>query len=454
MRTKDATSVVSPGGSPTPIPSGWLLFLLSLFACSGEADRAPTELQGLSLEERAILLGARWEADPAAVREELAAETDPHARAFLVDSVSRHHLGSTASLCRLLDPQDQGLCFTLQNRPHLWTGLPKEDAAQAPGAQGLVEHVWRATLPRPVPARSGDGRVPHCVNEPDPQACVLELVDQQAGPGARSLCLGLEEERARAGCLAVAAASTLRPEDASPEAFEQAARQCVETGPALQDCLQRTAGALARFAPPAGDVDPAHWLPLRSRLDAWVAGLAWLAPEIELMAADYAWAQVAWPSVDRGATPTAAAHEILPYVAEFHLRCALALRLVEENGSEGSLDEAAARVSLAWSSPNAGARTIGRVYELDPGPPIYLSFESQLGFWRQYLGARLRAASRDEESDTRICLLEAAARRGGVPATWSAAAEGFGEYGVTETATRLGQEALPVPPGSGLPASG
>ncbi|MCB9777277.1 MAG: hypothetical protein H6742_01770 [Alphaproteobacteria bacterium] len=405
-----------------------------LVGCTGGASPDP-------------LADLQWPEDAAAIERALAAEPDPLVRLSRIVALSEAHPGTTEPLCALLDGDGAARCVELNRRPHLQVdpARPAPGPAAAPGLPRRFEAA-AAMHAGPTPAL-----VPTCAGAPDPRGCVQDAAAALDATAASAACASLAEARWQAECRFVAAEAPLKaapaPEDV-PALVGRAVSLCAEASPFAAQCLRHVEGHVAERAPPAGVADAAAWKPVVAAADVFSDASARVDPALGPLARDHLWGLVAWRSVDRAEPVAGGAAAVLPAAAVPALRCAIALRLVEEDGlREGSLDAAAAAATAALAATGAGTRESARQYDAHTGPDDGLA-DAPPDRWRHAWGDAVRPVSDDAQTDLRICLLESAARRGGVTRPWADAAAGSGDAALAWAAGRLGQRPFEIPPGS------
>ena len=388
-----------------------------------------------------------WPRDALEIELSLAAEPDPLVRFARIIDLTEAHPGETRALCDLLQGDEAARCQELNHRPHLRTGpaltlLP----AGFPGRFAKAA----ATRSRPTPQA-----LPACERTADPTGCVEQQAAREESLVAAAVCAALPELRWRSECAFRAAEIPLNDAEASTSLASRVSRAislCAEAGPFVPQCLRHTIGAIGAQVPQSGVASAEAWAAVAEAVRALGEATEEVVPGEGETAQDYAWSVITWQSVDRASQLGGAAHAVLPPLALPHLRCALALRLVEEQDPSGRpLDELVTSLERSWNVAAPGDRPSAREYDINPGPPSLLPDQGPVGTWHHLFAGAVRAASDDPDADTKICLLEAAARRGGIPDAWAAAAEASPSAELRQTMARLGTRAFEPPLDSDRP---
>ena len=190
--------------------------------------------------------------------------------------------------------------------------------------------------------------------------------------------------------------------------LDDALAYCGAAGEYRALCAEAVLSAVARRAPPATEGDLVRWAPqlmtMRS-VRSWTDD-----PVMRQRTGDRYLAMTVYSSVSRATMPSGDLMDVLPSAALPHIRAAISHRIVLAQREPTPLREAVARVTSALNA------RVGRSVDTEDEDivvpdlwPVDRDGESHLRAI-SYLGQSRRTVANDANTDTTICVLEAAAR--------------------------------------------
>ncbi len=293
------------------------MYALVLMACTSAPPLTPD------------LAVTRFEQDPQALQAEIAALPDALERQALVLALAETFPGETLGFCELLEERARKRCEAANNRPHLSADK------QPPEPLGALMQGW----PSPWKDWPGTGSRSDALS----RAKVAPNIDEAA-----AACHAQPLGRYRDECFFQAAEAREEP------------KLCLGAGGFAPNCLGHVARRTAEHAPTSDSPD---WDAFGARVSSHDM-LGQTATRYE----DRVWALALRSATARAGSPGGHLADHLPEAALPHLRCGLALRLVQDQ-PQASLEDLrallAARPAPSPARPDPGFALKPELRELD-----------------------------------------------------------------------------------------
>ena len=302
-------------------------------------------------------------------------------------------------------------CDAAAGRPHLWAapeadGTPVVRAGSGPARSGwtnasVPESAWAAEY-RPAAG---------CRGELDATACVwghaVQAATEGDADGAARWCSGMPRGSVwRADCFFQAA--ELLVERSGRAHLDAALEFCGGAESFRGRCAASVMATLAATAPPSTVGDAVRWAP---QLMTMHAMRDWFDdPVMRRRTEDRYTAMMVFSAAGKATEASGDAFDALPSRAAVHIRAALSHRLITRRADAMPLEDAVSMVTASLE------RRVGSDRYADVQSPVITDLwpkdrdgESHLAAV-SYLGHSRRTVANDPETDTAICVLEAAAR--------------------------------------------
>ena len=302
-------------------------------------------------------------------------------------------------------------CDVAADRRHLWVPLDSTPDPVVRAGSGPARSGWtNASVPESSWAQEYRPAT-ECRGEIDSASCVWSRAVQAATEGeadaAARWCSGLPRGSVwRADCFFQAA--ELLVERSGRSQLDAALDFCGGAGSFRGRCAASVMATLAATAPPSTVGDVVRWAP---QLMTMHAMRDWFDdPVMRRRTEDRYTAMMVFAAVGKATEASGDALDGLPSQAAVHIRAALSHRLITQQTEATTLEEAMSMVAAALERRVASDRyadvqapVVADLWPKDREGESHLAAVS-------YLGHSRRTVANDPETDTAICVLEAAAR--------------------------------------------
>jgi len=353
--------------------------------------------------------------DPAQVLDHLAALSDDLERIRVISALVDAHPEDAQTYCSLLPHGiSRRRCEEIDGRDHLWVPMPDGTGGESRAGKGPVRSRWIAGDIETSDLIHTRGQSRDFASEVDPHAMAWGRANMAAELGeleqvAKSCAAIQSGSRWRYDCFYSGAVSYVKAWDRAK--LSDAVALCGAAGGFRALCLEDAIEILARRSPPSDIGDPLEWAPVLMRAHDLRDALR--GQPVAWDAQDRFWAVVAFHSVSKAQAMSGDALETLPPAAVPHLRAAIAAKVLGTMDEEVGLDEAVGLVTAVLerrAASSTGSVSVLVREEIQDLWRVDRDGESHLAAI-SYLGGSRRTVAADPETDTRLVVLEAGARK-------------------------------------------